>query len=192
MTPEKIYQLRIGLKDISPPIWRRVQVEGKTTLDELHEIVQIVMGWENSHLHNFEIDEVYYTDPIMLEFNDWREDKDSTRYKLKDVIREEGKTFYYTYDYGDSWLHAIKVEKILPKEAGGVYPLCVKGKRACPPEDVGGYPGYYYFVEAMQDKSHPSHNDFKWWWGDEVYDPEAFDLEAVNRDLAERFHSRQP
>jgi hypothetical protein len=151
----KIYQLKITLCDSKPPIWRRVFVEDSISLYELHQIIQIVMGWTNSHLHQFIIDGENYTipDPYTM-----RPFVDERRFQLKQVAPQEKIKFVYEYDFGDSWEHQISVEKITQPDSGIQYPICIKGKRACPPEDVGGIGGYYErFLEAMNDPNHEEH-----------------------------------
>jgi len=174
----RIYQIKVTLEDVPPAIWRRVQVPGDITLFKLHETLQIVMGWDNYHLHSFLIHGEHYGDPTYDEFDELGT-KDETRYKLSQVIREEGVRFVYEYDFGDGWEHTLLVEKILPAEKGIHYPRCVKGKRACPPEDVGGVWGYEEFLKAINDPEHSEYDEYRGWIGSE-FDPEAFDLEEVN------------
>ena len=175
----KIYQLKITLCDSKPPIWRQVLVDGSINLYELHEIIQIAMGWTDSHLHQFTIDEEYYTipDPYVT-----RPLKDERHFRLNQVAPEEKTEFIYKYDFGDSWEHQILVEKIFDPDPDTSYPVCIKGKRACPPEDVGGVWGYEEIFEAMGDSDNPRHQDMLEWWG-ESFDPEAFDLEEINLEL---------
>ncbi len=117
---KEVYQLKITLRDVRPPIWRRVIASDATTLDQLHWIIQISMGWTNSHLHQFIIDEEYYSEP-MLELDDWGpEVKNEKRVRLSALGLEPKKKFIYEYDFGDSWRHEILVEKVLAPEAGGV------------------------------------------------------------------------
>ena len=179
---QKVYQLKVTLLDIEPPIWRRILVPHNIRLDKLHSVLQVVMGWTDSHLHEFTIDGVSYGDPS-IEMDMVEEAEDETKFRLHKVVpREEGK-FHYLYDFGDSWEHEILVEKILPLGKGTRYPVCLAGKRACPPEDCGGAPGYENLLESLKDPSHPEHeNMFDWLPGD--FDSEKFDIEAVNRRLA--------
>ena len=181
MTNSKtIYQLKITLRDIKPPIWRRVQVQSSTTLSKLHLIIQAAMGWYNCHLHSFSIQGIEYgqTEP------DYGLDlKDENKAKLSSVIKQEKSKFFYTYDFGDSWEHTILVEKILPKDPKVFYPLCLKAKRACPPEDCGGAWGYIEFLEAMQNPQHPEHGDLKEWIGGS-FDSELCDLQELNQQLS--------
>ena len=179
---EAVYQLKITLRDVRPPIWRRVQVKD-CSLAELHEIIQVAMGWEFSHLYSFEVNGVEYGDLDMT--GDELDMKDDRRAKLSRLVRGEEFKFHYTYDFGDNWQHDIVVEKVLPPEAGKTYPVCVHGKRSGPPEDVGGPWGYMGFVEAMRDPKHPQHDEFTEWYED-PFDPEAFDIDEVNRRLAGR------
>ena len=176
-----VYQIKISLRDIRPPIWRRLEVLSDTKLEELHLIFQVSMGWEDYHLHQFTIGGVEYGQPdpdygsVM---------KDEKRVKLSQVVFGENTKFVYEYDFGDSWIHTVLIEKILPVEKGKRYPYCSKGKRACPPEDVGGAWGYAEFLESIQDVNNSEHEELLEWVGGE-FDPEAFDLEEVNRRLGQ-------
>jgi len=176
--PSQIYQIRVALDGIEPPIWRRILVPGDVTLRRLHNILQAAMGWTNSHLHEFIVEGAHYGRPEP----DYEEMRDDRRVRLNQVAPAEGFTFPYVYDYGDGWLHTVAVEQILAPELGYQYPVCVEGKRACPPEDVGGIGGYAYFLEAIRHRRHPEHDSYLQWVGGS-FDPEAFDLEQVNRRL---------
>lgn len=182
MTNSKtIYQLKISLKDIRPPIWRRVQVQSSTTLSDLHLIIQAAMGWYNCHLHSFDIQGIEYGKPDP----DYGWDiRDESKVKLSQVIKQEKSKFFYTYDFGDSWDHTILVEKILSQEPQVSYPLCIKAKRACPPEDCGGALGYIDFLEAIKDPQHPEYKSFQEWLGGD-FDAEFYDLQEINQRLAE-------
>lgn len=186
-TEVPIYQIKVTLENSRPPIWRRLLVPGDVTLAQLHEIIQVAMGWEGYHLHQFIVGNTYYgeRDP------DYDLDvRDERRFTLRQIAPREGLKFRYEYDFGDSWMHQILVEKILPPEPGKVYPVCIKGKRACPPEDVGGIWGYYEFLESIQNPEHPEHEDYLEWIGGK-FDPEAFDLEEVNAALQALAHKRR-
>jgi hypothetical protein len=176
--PGVVYQLKITLRHIRPPVWRRLQVPD-CTLAQLHDVIQTCMGWDGYHLHAFEVggEEFGPPDPTgMLESGDERQ------VKLSQIVDQGFKKFTYTYDFGDSWEHVIEVEKTVPAEAGARYPRCIAGKRACPPEDCGGPWGYADFLEKIQNANHPEHEDMLEWAGGE-FDPEAFDLEAINEEL---------
>jgi hypothetical protein len=179
--PAAVYQIKVSLNGSHPPIWRRILVPDNTTLLKLHDILQIVMGWEESHLHAFSIDGQSYGDPEDDEYGDLGTINEK-RVRLNQVIPGEKFQFKYEYDFGDSWEHTLLVEKVLPPEAGVHYPVCVKGKRACPPEDVGGVWGYEEFLEAIKDPNHSEHDTYLEWAGED-FDPEAFDLEQINQRL---------
>ena len=176
-----VYQLKVTLDDTKPPIWRRVLTPDMTTMGQLHTILQTVMGWENNHLHIFTINGQRYGDPEEDETG-LMETKNETRFKLNQLVHSQGVKFRYAYDFGDGWEHTILVEKILPAEKGVHYPVCVSGKRACPPEDVGGVWGYEDFLKAIADPNHEEYDECLEWVGG-TFDPEAFDLEAVNESL---------
>jgi hypothetical protein len=178
----QIYQLKITLLDSRPPIWRRVQVAGDISLENLHWVIQHAMGWTNSHLHHFKVGKTYYGTAYPDDFDDVTRTKDERTVTLRKILSKPKAKFVYEYDFGDSWEHEVLLEKILPPEPGVRYPVCITGKRACPPEDCGGVWGYDSFLEAIQNPDHPEHDDMLEWVG-ESFDPEAFDLEAVNRAL---------
>jgi len=181
---KQIYQIKITLRRSKPPIWRRVLVASDTTLSDLHRIIQNAMGWYNAHLHMFEIHGRQYSAPNPF-YPGMAADlgtENADRVKLYQIVTQEGQKFTYEYDFGDSWEHIILIEKILPPDAKRKLPVCVKGKRACPPEDVGGVWGYELFLEAINDPEHPEHKDYAEWVDDD-FDPEAFDLDMVNKRL---------
>ena len=172
-----IYQLKVTLKGSKPPIWRRVEVFDQITLFSLHKVLQVVMGWTDSHLHQFVIGDKYYglPDPGFDIVNE-------KRFKLSQLPLGEKSKFIYEYDFGDSWEHEILIEKILPEAEGKKAPVCLKGKRACPPEDIGGIWGYAEFLEVIHDLKHPEHEGMLEWVGGQ-FDSEAFDLAEVNERL---------
>jgi hypothetical protein len=174
------YQLKITLQDVTPPIWRRVVV-GELTLLELHHVIQIAMGWEDGHLHDFTIKGQRYSLPDY----DLDESFDESSTMLRDVLRPRLK-FVYQYDFGDGWNHVVQVEKATPDTAI-VTPECIGGARACPPEDSGGPWGYLQKLEAVSgpDDDDDETEELREWMGD--FDPESFDLDTVNKRLA-AFH----
>ena len=178
--PKSIYQIKVTLNGSKPPIWRRILVADATTLSKLHTILQTVMGWTDSHLHHFIIDDEFYGEPDD-EFGDM-ETKNEKHYHLNQFVDRKGFKFIYEYDFGDSWEHTILVEAILPIEENALYPCCIEGKRACPPEDVGGVWGYDDFLKAISNPKHPEHNRMLEWVGGD-FDPEQFDLYEVNERL---------
>jgi hypothetical protein len=179
--PKVIYQIKISLDGLSPPVWRRV-LTPDVSLELLHFIIQKVMGWDNDHAHHFLVDKKYFVDP---EFADrWAGEEDASKAMLSQIVRGWKKTFKYRYDFGDNWLHTIEVEGKVPRKEGLRYPVCIEGENRCPPEDVGGVMRYQFFLVAINGPNHPDHKDWKEWWP-EPFDPEDFDLEAVNERLGQ-------
>ncbi len=180
----RLYQFKVTLRDIAPAIWRRIQVK-ECTLDKLHERIQTAMGWTNSHLHHFKIGEQLYGDPLLMGDNHGEMGyEDSTVVKLGDVLPKAGTrfAFEYEYDFGDGWRHEVVFEGCLKAEPGRKYPLCLEGERNCPPEDVGGTPGYAEFLDAVTEPDHERHDEFLEWIGG-AFDPEEFDAAAVTRRM---------
>lgn len=174
-------QLRIELRDVKPVVWRRVLVPEQVTLAKLHTILQAAMGWSDSHLHEYEIarrrygvpDEEWPTsEPVM----------DERRVRLKSFIETKVRRFDYTYDFGDRWDHLVKIEDLVVSKKGAPPLLCTAGENACPPEDVGGYPGYAEFLEVIADPKHEEHANMMDWIG-RPFNAAAFDLAAINRRL---------
>lgn len=181
--PQTVYQLKVTLKDIDPPIWRRLLVSPSVILFELHEVLQLAMGWWDSHLHEFTQDDIHYQPPDPE--NDLYSDitpVNSKKTRLSKLLSKPGDKMEYLYDFGDGWVHEILLEGVLLEEPGRKYPLCLSGARACPPEDCGSTPGYEDLIEAMRDPKHPERERFLEWLGG-PYDPEAFNLETINSDL---------
>ena len=184
MANDTVLQLKVSLVGSKPPIWRRVAVPESLTLAELHEVIQIVMGWENSHLHDFEVGGERYTE---FEEDIQSGAGDSTAVTLRSMkLNRKGRAFLYNYDFGDCWRHQILVESSTPAEDAAKLPMCVTGRRACPPEDSGGVHRYAYLLEAVSDPNHPDHQELSDWL-DPDFDLEAFDVDRVNRDLRRVF-----
>jgi len=177
-----VYQIKITLTGSKPPIWRRFQVRGDTSLARLHDIIQIIMGWESYHLHEFIVRNAFRVSNPEFELDGTQ---DESRVALQDIAPEEKCRVEYVYDFGDGWRHDILVEKIIPPEEGKRYPVCLKGKRACPPEDCGGIWGYEAFLEAIADPEHPDHQELLDWIGGS-FDPEELDLDEINAMLGSK------
>lgn len=173
-----IYQLKITLRELDPPVWRRLLVPADTTLGDLNFILQAAMGWTNSHLHQFTIADVDYSDP-RFELDDAEDEFGAT---LAEVAPREQLRFMFRYDFGDGWDHEVAIEKILPPETGKRLPCCVAGERACPPEDCGGVWGYQEFLKAIRDPKHEEHDAMLEWFGG-AFDPDAFDVATLNKRL---------
>jgi hypothetical protein len=179
-SPATLFQFKIALLGIKPPIWRRIQVHD-CTLDKLHEHIQTAMGWTNSHLHIFDIKGKSYGDPDLLE--DEFEYTDSTTTMLSGVLPKTRKrlAIKYSYDFGDSWEHEVLFEGCPPMEKNAKYPVCLEGERACPPEDVGGVWGYQEFLAAIADPKHEQHRELLRWCG--KFSPDKFDAEEATKAM---------
>lgn len=180
MSHTKIFQLAITLQYSDPPIWRRLLVREEMTLRHLHEALQITMGWQNKHLHQFIAGDVFYGDTAAPDAFGVVE---SSTVRVNDVLREAGDRIAYEYDFGDGWLHEIVLEDFLEPDQEMLYPHCSDGALSCPPEDVGGIPGYYEFLKAYNDPTHETHGFYREWIGDN-FDEAFFSAEDVNQDLA--------
>jgi len=156
-------------------------VPGTISLLKFHDVLQIAMGWDDYHLHQFVAAGQLYGLPDP-EFD--LDIKNEARAKLNQLLKQKNDSLIYEYDFGDGWEHKVALEKILPLEKDADLPRCIAGKRSCPPEDCGGVWGYQEFVEAIQDPSHPRHHELSDWIGGE-FDPEYFDIEGVNEALLE-------
>lgn len=175
-----VYQLKVTLKHISPPIWRLIMVSSSMTLTDLHKTIQIAMGWTNSHLHQFVNDDKHYGVPDP-DFDDGTVEESGVI--LGALLVSEKQSLIYEYDFGDGWEHSVTLEKIIPTDIPYYTPKCSAGRRGCPPEDSGGPPMYGEFLKAFNDPSHPEHQDMRDWAGDQ-FDPERCDIEEINEMLA--------
>ena len=182
-----LYQLKITLRDIHPPIWRRIQVWEDTTLAQLHTILQIVMGWEDYHLHEFVIGRRLYSVPDPDDDMNERKVVDESHVPLGEVVPRVGTKFAYLYDFGDSWEHDLILEAILLPETTAQYPTCIGGERRTPPEDVGGITGYEEYLAVLADPEHEEHGNMLQWRGQ--FDPESFAPDQVNQGLRKKFRS---
>ena len=181
-----VYQIKVTLTGAQPPIWRRLLIEPDTTFQDLHRIIQLAMGWQTSHLHLFQAGNGRLIGDPAEDFDGMMNFLDETIVPVSGVLKKEGQQLKYEYDFGDSWEHEVKLEKILPGDLADPLPKCIKAVRQCPPEDVGGLPGFYDFLEAMEDAAHPEHVAVRDWMGGEWFEPETVDLDQINEDLLER------
>lgn len=168
-----VFQLKITLKGTKPAVWRRVLVDGASTLDQLHDVIQAALGWWDYHLHDFEIGGTNYGVPDPDD-DDWGlPTTDESDVRL-DSVAGAGSRFLYRYDFGDNWRHDVVVEKVLPADETITVPACVDGRRACPPEDCGGTGGFEHLLEILADPGHPEHRERRESMGRD-FDPAAFD-----------------
>lgn len=183
------FQFKIQLKNIKkPPVWRRVVVPANTSFSRFHSIIQVAMGWDNSHMYSFSPSGYRSTpwieedgddqDLSTLGFED-RETISAENIKLSDIFEKKGQTFTYIYDFGDDWIHIITLEKI-DKTDTSTKPKLIDGKGACPPEDCGGPWGYENIKVVLEDKKHPEYHDIKEWlfgYDEDDEDDEMFEEE---------------
>lgn len=183
----KSYVLKVSLVGIEPEIWRRFVVPADITLDRLHDVIQIVMGWEDYHLHQFTVSGMRYT-----EYPESPEDgKADGRYRLGNLVKHKGLSFEYIYDFGDNWAHQLLLEEITHAHGPQDEPVrLLAGERACPPEDVGGIGGYAEYCAAMKNRKHPEHREYVQWRG--PYDPEMVDLDEKNMELRKYLRWSRP
>lgn len=186
-----VYQFRVSLAVITPQIWRRIQVPASYTFYDLHVAIQDAMGWEDRHLHVFEIGgsegiriECPFAEPEFGEhIQHW-----TTEVALKEYFKRAGNSAAYRYDFGDDWLHLIELEKILPVQENLKYPQCIEGARACPPEDCGGSSGYERYLEVLK-RADPDDESFIWLgdWMPEKFDPRRIKFNEPRKRFLQSF-----
>ena len=179
--PVSPWQLRIELLDVSPRVWRRLLVPSNIKLPALHQVFQATLGWTDSHLHEFNINNVRYAEPNP----DWEDElkqRDERRVALDAALGRGSRCFDYVYDFGDHWHHVVLVKDTFIQPQADFRIQCIAGENACPPEDVGGAPGYANFLAAIADPRHEEHRNYMEWSSGGL-DPGGFDLETVNAAL---------
>ncbi|MDB5152199.1 MAG: plasmid pRiA4b family protein [Mucilaginibacter sp.] len=176
-------QIKISLDNTSPVIWREILVPKNYNFYKLHHCIQVAMGWTTSHLFEF-IAEGYKIGILYESMDDYDESNfiDSRNIKLMDLIQEPGETFKYEYDFGDGWEHTVSIEQFVTMENEQQLPICIGGELKCPPEDCGGYHGYYNFLSIMSNKHHPEYKETKMWFGGK-YDSNEFNQDKVNKKM---------
>lgn len=175
-----VHQIKITLRGVRPPIWRRLHVPSTLTLGQLHHALQIAMGWTNSHMHQFCVGRQYFGVPDPEDL--WNAPTISERKVRLVQIAQATSRFTYEYDFGDGWTHDVVIERAEPVTEFASDWICTDGRRACPPEDCGGPYGYADLVEALANPNHPEHSERLEWIG-QHWQPEAFDIELVNKHL---------
>lgn len=179
-----IYQVHVSLLEIDPAVWRRIELSSQTTLKQFHRVLQIVMGWEDRHLHEYIIEGQRYGTPDP-DYNDPGEVLRETGVRLAKVLPEVGAQVLYLYDFGDYWQHDIRLEAVSPPAAGVMYPRLLNGARSCPPEDCGGTRGYADLLEILLDPTHKEFEQMREWAGPR-FNAEVFSAAAVNQRLQKR------
>lgn len=187
-----LVQVKISIKNCSIPVWRRAIVPTAYTLFDLHNVIQAAIGWTDSHLSGFFIGTTMYVDK-KIQVDDMNEDNEDERsVVVRTILNKLPKQIMYTYDFGDSWNHEIKFERFITPKAGVIYPTCVGGSGACPPEDVGGVGGYDTFLEAVKYPKRKANREILEWYGygDEhelQFNPISFDIDTANMELREYY-----
>ena len=171
-------RIKVTLRDIRPPIWRRLEIGTNITFKYLHHVLQAAMGWTDSHLHVFNVGALR----IGIPDPEWPEDVSERGVSLRDVLHQGVRRFRYEYDFGDDWQHDIAVEALFEPEPGAALPRCTAGKRSGPPEDSGGPWGYAENLDAFADPDHPEHEEMAEWFPP-GFDPEKFDIDDINQQL---------
>jgi hypothetical protein len=180
------YDVRVSLMHIRPEIWRLIRVPADIRMDQLHYVLQIAFGWTDSHMHQFHVIDAKGVTKAFVgrpdpDFAGSTHTQDETKRRLKNFLTKAEDYIGYEYDFGDSWLHEIKLTAVHAQSARLSAPLCLDGARACPPEDCGGVPGFERVLAASANPK-LAETDLMEWLGD--YDPTTFDLSTVNRALA--------
>lgn len=212
-TNNKIYQLKISLVDAKPPIWRRIEINTNANFADLHNCIQAVMDWDDSHLFQFKAKETEahllksfaeegHTEDIdaatlkvliakdasiglIDEYADYLDYNADEEY-LNEWLMEENQKIKYEYDFGDNWKHSIVLEKVLDATESVTYPRLITGEGAAPCDDCGGLWGYYAIVKAAKNPKDPDHEEAITWF-DKDWDLAKFDLEEATERLKNAF-----
>lgn len=176
-----VARLKVVLDDVEPKVTRQLLVPLTMRLSRLHSVLQIVVGWTDSHLWEFRFRDVGYGPPDP----DYRDGPLDARFtSLGRAVADSGaRSFKYLYDFGDGWSHSIRIEKTEPVTIGLDYPFLLHASGRCPPEDVGGPPGYEEFLAAIANPQHPEHQQMREWFGDS-FDPQSVNTAAIDERLA--------
>jgi Plasmid pRiA4b ORF-3-like protein len=173
-----VHRLKVTLRQVKPPVWRRIEVPSNMQLSVLSAMLESAMGWLGGHLHSFEADGVVYEWPDPEGDFDFPPPRDERKARVAEVLPVVTAKMRWDYDFGDGWEHDIVVEAIEPTVKGAIYPVCLAGKRACPPDDSGGPWGYANLLAAVKDPKHEQHDESIAWLP-EGFDPEEFDNEEA-------------
>ncbi|MEW6710345.1 MAG: plasmid pRiA4b ORF-3 family protein [Candidatus Riflebacteria bacterium] len=187
--PQKFYLINLELMEIKPTVWRRFVVPADISLDRLHDVIQIIMGWQDGHMHEFNFGKQRYVETIDEEFDDEMTMLEATE-RLNKHFKKKGDKCLYVYDFGDSWMHQLTLENANYKLADDDWTICCKdGENACPPEDIGGPPGYEEFLKILKNSKHEEHKSMlalstTLQPGNKKFNPKLFDLEMINNILS--------
>lgn len=186
---QAVFQFRILLACAFPPVWRRIQMRDGT-LEDLHDMIQASMGWENAHLHQFRIGKLLYVMEMDDGFDSFMETRSETETRLSELVSPgQAEEWEYEYDFGDGWRHFIQFEGFAPSAAAAKLPRCIGGARACPPEDIGGLWGYFELLDFLEHPEEAEDGE-RWEWL-RNFDPEAFDPSEATRSMQKSRRSRR-
>jgi hypothetical protein len=169
-----VHRLKVTLRQVRPPVWRRIEVASNIKLSELSGVLEAAMGWLGGHLHAFEAGGVLYELPDGESFG-FPPQRDERKARLGEVLPVVKTKMRWDYDFGDGWEHDVVVEAIEPMRRDATYPVCIAGKRACPPDDCGGPWGYDNLLAAISDPTHEEHDELSEWLRP-GFDADAFDI----------------
>lgn len=182
-----IYQIKVTLSGITPPVWRRIQIPTEYSFWDLHVAIQDAMGWLDYHLHLFDIKKGRRTVKIGIPDDEGFDEGILPDWEVNvgDYLSEPGDSVYYDYDFGDGWTHSVLLEGVLLREQGEKYPKCIGGARACPPEDCGGVGGYYDLIETLTKRGSRRYREMVDWLQNHAknyypYKPDHFDPREIH------------
>jgi hypothetical protein len=184
----EVYEFRVILLEVAPPIWRTIQVPGTYSFWDLHVAIQDSMGWLDYHLHLFRVNRPGTGDVVQIGIPDedaFEGDEPilpGWEVPIASHLTRPGAAARYEYDFGDGWEHEVTLEAIVPRQKGIRYPRCLAGERACPPEDCGGVGGYEDLMAVMRDPTHEEYESTLRWLGGGRFDPERFNAKTVKFD----------
>lgn len=181
--PVRVYRLRLELQYLRPAIWREIEVLSSMTLQALHDTIQIVMGWEDCHLWAIEAGERRFEPPHDDAGAFGEKAEDPRAISVGEALPDSKSHLLYNYDFGDDWLVTLTVAAIAAPASGVRFPRCVAGERSGPLEDSGGPPGYERLLTARKKPRSREAKELLEWVGED-WDPERFDIDAVNKELA--------
>ena len=180
------YEIRVDLIDAQPTIWRTLLVPADIRLHHLHNVLQVTMGWTNSHLHEFRKGRTVYGVPAIDGDDFGQKIRRSCKYQIDALLKKPKQSFVYSYDFGDDWEHQVTLLSIRPEPCKTI--RCLAGERACPPEDCGGTSGYEDLLATLANPDDPEYNEKKNWFDAMTphgHDPAVFPIAAVNKELAQ-------
>jgi hypothetical protein len=181
--PAPIYQFKISLAFSDPLIWRRLQIDGNCSLDRFHTVLQLCMGWSDIHTHRFLIGKVFYAPSQQNDIFEKTGERNESDFRLVDLENDMKWCFTYVYDFGDGWEHEIELEESIPAKAGLPPSVLLAGERACPPENIGGIPGYYEFLTIINNPQDKRYKMISKWYGADRFNPDLFDIRSINKAL---------